>query len=129
MQPGEFFTRVRLRAELESVDEASRVTSCVLGLFGTLDLGGELEKIASQLPEEIEPMIVARRTSGSFSTAEFISFVAAELNVSESEASTATTAVLTTRGDALTEGAFLGVSTVLPEEFHRFMLHKRPAHG
>lgn len=129
MQPGEFFTRVRLRADLENVDEASRVTSCVLGLFGTLDLNGELQKIAPQLPLEIEPMLLARDATGVFSAAEFVSSVAAELNVRGSEAEAAATAVLTTLGDALTEGALSGVDAAIPEEFHRFMLQKRPAHG
>lgn len=128
MQPGEFFTRVRLRADLENSDDAARVTSCVLGIFGTLDLDGELQTVASQLPEEIEPMLLARAASDTFSASDFASSVAAELNVEAFAAEPAATAVLTTLREALTEDAFLGVDAVLPEDFHRFMTQKRPAH-
>lgn len=121
MQPREFFTQVQLRAGIESPHDASRVTSVVLGIFGTLDLGGEMRKAASQLPQEIAPMLLARDASETFSASEFVSSVAAELDLDEAEAEKAATAVLITLRDALTDGEFLDLNAVIPDEFHRFL--------
>ncbi|HLR44608.1 MAG TPA: DUF2267 domain-containing protein [Brevibacterium sp.] len=124
MQTEEYVTRVQRRADANSSDEASRMTSTVLGVFGTLDLGGELKDAAAQLPQEIGSMLVSRETSGSFSASEFLTSVATELNVDEAEAEKAATAVLTTLREALSEGEFLDVNAVLPEEFHRFVTER-----
>jgi len=124
MQTEEYVTRVQRRADANSSDEASRMTSTVLGVFGTLDLGGELKDAAAQLPQEIGSMLVSRETSGSFSASEFLTSVATELNVGEAEAEKAATAVLTTLREALSEGEFLDVNAVLPEEFHRFVTER-----
>lgn len=124
MQTDEYLTRVQRRAGLNSTEEASRTTGAVLGLFGTLDLRGELKDAASQLPQEIGPMLVARDASESFSASEFVTSVGAELNVGEAEAEKAATAVLTTLREALSDGQFLDVNAVVPDEFHRFLTER-----
>lgn len=124
MQTDEYITRVQRRADLDSTDEASRVTSTVLGIFGTLDLRGQLKDAASQLSQGIGPMLTARETSQSFSASQFVSAVATELSVDEGAAEKAATAVLTTLREALSDGQFLDVNAVLPEEFHRFVTER-----
>lgn len=121
MQTDEYITRVQRRADLDSTDEASRVTSTVLGIFGTLDLRGQLKDAASQLSQGIGPMLTARETSQSLSASQFVSAVATELSIDEGAAEKAATAVLTTLREALSDGQFLDVNAVLPEEFHRFV--------
>lgn len=127
MQQGEFFTRVRLRSGLESAEEACLVTSTVLGVFGTLDLGGQLRNVVAQLPREVAPMLLARDATESFSASEFVASVAAELDWEASAAETAAAAVLITLRESLTEGVFLGVHAVLPADYRRFMTPKRAA--
>lgn len=100
------------------------MTSSVLGVFGTLDLRGELKDAAAQLPQEIGPMLFAREASESFSASEFVTALGTELNVSEAEAEKAATAVLTTLREALSDGEFLGVNAVLPDDFHRFLTER-----
>lgn len=124
MQTDEYITRVQRRADLDSTDEASRVTSTVLGIFGTLDLRGQLKDAASQLSQGIGPMLVAREASQSFSASQFVSAVATELSVDEAAAEKAATAVLTTLREALSDGQFLDLNAVLPEEFHRFVTER-----
>lgn len=124
MQTDEYITRVQRRADLDSTDEASRVTSTVLGIFGTLDLRGQLKDAASQLSQGIGPMLTARETSQSFSASQFVSAVATELRIDEGAAEKAATAVLTTLREALSDGQFLDVNAVLPEEFHRFVTER-----
>ncbi|HJG81040.1 MAG TPA: DUF2267 domain-containing protein [Brevibacterium senegalense] len=124
MQTDEYITRVQRRADLDSTDEASRVTSTVLGIFGTLDLRGQLKDAASQLSQGIGPMLTARETSQSFSASQFVSAVATELSIDEGAAEKAATAVLTTLREALSDGQFLDVNAVLPEEFHRFVTER-----
>lgn len=124
MQTVEYFDRVQQRADLETSDEASHMTSSVLGVFGTLDLRGELKDAAAQLPQEIGPMLFAREASESFSASEFVTALGTELNVSEAEAEKAATAVLTTLREALSDGEFLGVNAVLPDDFHRFLTER-----
>lgn len=124
MQTNEYITRVQRRADLDSTDEASRVTSTVLGIFGTLDLRGQLKDAASQLSQGIGPMLTARETSQSFSASQFVSAVATELSIDEGAAEKAATAVLTTLREALSDGQFLDVNAVLPEEFHRFVTER-----
>ena len=124
MQTDEYITRVQRRADLDSTDEASRVTSTVLGIFGTLDLRGQLKDAASQLSLGIGPMLTARETSQSFSASQFVSAVATELSIDEGAAEKAATAVLTTLREALSDGQFLDVNAVLPEEFHRFVTER-----
>ena len=124
MQTDEYITRVQRRADLDSTDEASRVTSTVLGIFGTLDLRGQLKDAASQLSQGIGPMLTARETSQSFSASEFVASIATELSVDEAAAEKAATAVLTTLREALSDGQFLDVNAVLPEEFHRFVTER-----
>lgn len=121
MQTDEYITRVQRRADLNSSDEASRMTSTVLGVFGTLDLSGQLKDAASQLPQGIGPMLTAREASQPFSASQFVSAVATELRIDEGAAEKAATAVLTTLREALSDGQFLDVNAVLPEEFHRFV--------
>lgn len=124
MQTDEYITRVQRRADLDSTDEASRVTSTVLGIFGTLDLRGQLKDAASQLSQGIGPMLTARETSQSFSASQFVAAVATELSIDEGAAEKAATAVLTTLREALSDGQFLDVNAVLPEEFHRFVTER-----
>ena len=124
MQTDEYITRVQRRADLDSTDEASRVTSTVLGIFGTLDLRGQLKDAASQLSQGIGPMLTARETSQSFSASQFVSAVATELSIDEGAAEKAATAVLTTLREALSDGQFLDLNAVLPEEFHRFVTER-----
>ena len=124
MQTDEYITRVQRRADLDSTDEASRVTSTVLGIFGTLDLRGQLKDAASQLSQGIGPMLTARETSQSFSASQFVSAVATELSIDEGAAEKAATAVLTTLREALSDGQFLDVNAVLPEESHRFVTER-----
>lgn len=124
MQTDEYITRVQRRADLDSTDEASRVTSTVLGIFGTLDLRGQLKDAASQLSQGIGPMLTARETSQSFSASQFVSAVATELRIDEGAAEKAATAVLTTLREALSDGQFLDLNAVLPEEFHRFVTER-----
>ena len=124
MQTDEYITRVQRRADLDSTDEASRVTSTVLGIFGTLDLRGQLKDAASQLSQGIGPMLTARETSQSLSASQFVSAVATELSIDEGAAEKAATAVLTTLREALSDGQFLDVNAVLPEEFHRFVTER-----
>lgn len=124
MQTDEYITRVQRRADLNSSDEASRMTSTVLGVFGTLDLSGQLKDAASQLPQGIGPMLTARETSQSFSASQFVSAVATELRIDEGAAEKAATAVLTTLREALSDGQFLDLNAVLPEEFHRFVTER-----
>ena len=124
MQTDEYITRVQRRADLDSTDEASRVTSTVLGIFGTLELRGQLKDAASQLSQGIGPMLTARETSQSFSASQFVSAVATELSIDEGAAEKAATAVLTTLREALSDGQFLDLNAVLPEEFHRFVTER-----
>lgn len=123
-QTDEYITRVQRRSDLDSTDEASRVTSTILGIFGSLDLRGQLKDAASQLSLGIGPMLTARETAQSFSASQFVSAVATELSIDEGAAEKAATAVLTTLREALSDGQFLDVNAVLPEEFHRFVTER-----
>lgn len=124
MQTDDFLAQVRSRADLESSDDATRATRVVLGTFGTLDLKDELKDVASQLPHEIEQMLLAREESQAFSASELVASVAEELDLAEAEADQAASAVLTTLREALTVGEFLDFNAAVPGEFHRFMAEK-----
>lgn len=124
MQSEEFLNQVQNRAGLAGRDEAARTCQAVLGVFGQLKVGGELKDAASQLPKDIDQMLVRAAEPEKFDAGEFISRIQTQLDISKGEAETAATAVLSTLSTAVTEGERVELVKQLPSDFTGFTTAK-----
>lgn len=124
MQSEEFLTQVQNRAGFAGRNQAAHVCQAVLGVFGQLRIGGEIKDAASQLPKDIDQMLVRAAEPGKFDADEFINRIQAQLDGSHDEAETAATAVLSTLSAAVTEGERVELVKQLPNDFTRFTTGK-----
>ncbi|MGY1721239.1 DUF2267 domain-containing protein [Blastococcus sp. SYSU DS0552] len=114
MKAHEFYAKVRERGGYESVEEAQRITTIVLGLLGERLVGGESKDLAAQLPVELQPPLTeAGETAAGIGVEQFLSRAAQALGASEETATWDVSAVLSTVAEAVTGGQLNQVLTQL----------------
>jgi uncharacterized protein (DUF2267 family) len=122
MQENEFLNAVQQRTGLESRDQAYTITSAVLGVFGQRITQGEAENIASQLPTQMDNVLISETPEAEeFSADEFISRVDDRV-ATLSDATASNTehyirGVMTVLGDAVSGSELEDARNQLPSEF------------
>ncbi|EMA37703.1 DUF2267 domain-containing protein [Halococcus hamelinensis] len=122
MQENEFLNAVQQRTGLESRDQAYTMTSAVLGVFGQRITQGEAENIASQLPAQIDNVLISETPEAEeFSVDEFISRVNDRV-ATLSDATASNTehyirGVMTVLGDAVSGSELEDARNQFPSEF------------
>ena len=122
MQENEFLNAVQQRTGLESRDQAYTITSAVLGVFGQRITQGEAENIASQLPTQMDNVLISETPEAEeFSADEFVSRVDDRV-ATLSDATASNTehyirGVMTVLGDAVSGSELEDARNQLPSEF------------
>lgn len=114
MRHDEFLAVVRERGEYADNDEAQRVTEIVLALLGERLAGGEAKDLASQLPGELQPVLLRASGGGEgYGVEEFLRRAAERLDATPETALWDASAVLSTVADAVSGGELNNVLTQL----------------
>lgn len=114
MRQDEFLAVVRERGEYADNDEAQRVTETVLALLGERLAGGEAKDLASQLPGELQEVLLRAPTEGeSYGVEEFLRRAAERLDATSETALWDASAVLSTVADAVSGGELNNVLSQL----------------
>lgn len=122
MQEDEFLDTVQRLTGLESRDQAYTITSATLGVLGQRITEGEAEDIASQLPEQINDVLINENEEAEeFSADEFISRVDERVamlsDVTASTPELYIRGVMTVLGDAVSGSELEDAHDQLPSEF------------
>lgn len=118
MRYDEFLAKVRERGEYTDNDETTRVTETVLALLGERLSGGEPKDLASQLPGELQEVLLRAPTEAeSYGVQEFLRRAAERLNATEQTALWDTSAVLSTVAEAISGGELNNVLSQLPSGY------------
>ena len=118
MRYDEFLAKVRERGEYTDNDEAARVTETVLALLAERLSGGEPKDLASQLPGELQEVLLRTPAEAeSYGVQEFLRRAAERLNATEQTALWDTSAVLSTVAEAISGGELNNVLSQLPSGY------------
>lgn len=108
---------VRRRGEYSSEDEARRVTTEVLTVLGSRDLGGEAARLAAQLPSGFAELLTdPGEDAGRFGEDEFIERLRGRLDQTADQARDAAHAVLSSIAEAVSEGERTDFMAALPAD-------------
>lgn len=121
MEEADFHETVRQRGNLDSVDDARRVTQATLGTLGERLSDGEVADIAPLLPDEVaDPLLDAGEggTAG-FAFDEFVERVAEQTEETETDAIRHARAVGATLVEAVGREEIHDARSQLPNEYDR----------
>lgn len=121
MDINEFYTNVQRRAGLGTVDEAQEATDAVLQTFAERLTSGEVDDLATQLPEPLgEKMTdIDADSIEQLSADTFLQRVANREKVDKSTAEEHTQAVIAVLSTALTDGEFEDARAQFPDDFNQ----------
>lgn len=115
----EFLGQVQHRAHLSSIDDALRATRCTLETLAERLEGGEPEKLAAQLPRELQAFLENHTKAERFDSSEFFHRVSQREGTALPIAVHHARAVFDVLQDATSAGVIEHVKSQLPHDFHR----------
>ncbi|MCW2768139.1 MAG: hypothetical protein JWO11_4098 [Nocardioides sp.] len=121
MRHDEFIAKVAQRADV-SAGAAEALTAATLKTLAERISGGEAADLASQLPKELQPhLIAAEETAERFGVDEFIRRVADRAGTDPDSALKAQGAVFATIREAVSPGELDDIASQLPDDLRRLL--------
>jgi len=124
MQYNEFMERVQERANLDSQEDAARITEVVLATLGERLYRTEAAELEAQLPKELkghffarQPPENTRQDTDRFQLEEFYNRISARTDVNYSQAKKLTKSVMSVLREAVTPGEWQDALSTLPSEY------------
>jgi uncharacterized protein (DUF2267 family) len=117
MKANEFIKQVKIRAGLNSREEAIDATQATLSVLGERLFGGERDDLAAQLPPELQSFLMEGKAGEKFDVHEFFVRISEEEDCAVDEAAEHARAVLEVLCEAVSQGEIEDIKAQLPKDF------------
>ena len=118
MKYEEFLEEVKLRAQLDSLQQAADVSRAVLAVLGERLFNNEAEDLAAQLPEPLAGSLRGQ-TSRAFGLEEFLDKISEKTGGTHDQAEHFAGVVIAVMKKFVSEGELHDVQSQLPKDFSR----------
>ncbi|MFD1210989.1 DUF2267 domain-containing protein [Arthrobacter sp. GCM10027362] len=126
MKYDEFLAKVQERGDLPGRDESERAVRSALGLLGRRLTGGESDDVASQVPEELMPLLLVSDEPEPIGPEQFLDRLGEDTGADRESARRTAAAVLTTLAEGITEGQLRHILSQLPSGYAEFFGKPEP---
>jgi len=118
MKYEQILEEVKIRAQLDNLQQAAEVSRAVLEALGERLFNNEADDLAAQLPEQLAQSLRGHQ-SRAFGLDEFLAMIAGKTDASPDQAEHYAGTVIAVMKKFISEGELYDVQAQLPKEFSR----------